>query len=490
MLIVLQLDTLEGNILEVLNLLRSTRNMLAPISGIHPELLACIPDFWRRDDRSQDVIALTHVCQIWREIFTSRSSLWTYFVCKDPNKTRVYLEWSKSSPIHVFLRKRNDLPFDDPSFELVSDAIGRLGSMIIDVPPEDFQGITDRLSRRAPLLESLEILINPGFWALPPAVIPPLPFDCDFSSLRDLHLRSICTDLPWRNMTSLVSFQLGRSSTSLTNLIDFLEGAPHLLEVTLYSTTLTGGAQIRRPVPLPRLKRFSLHDLKSPSALFDHLVIPVGVDLRMDSVLLQVKDYLPGTLENLGNLSKFNEICLRLSPYCTCIIQFTGPNGRANFKLQIPRASAAHITMRILGSLDVSKTGLLKLICSKPLCGDVLYDHLLRMSNLHTLTIFASHNLSSFLRILDPDRNPSNVLVCPKLENLISYIHRESNAQTMINMAAARMSRGSRLKSVRIISKVKLAPKMVLELRKHVFHLEYDSVVGFVNDGDVSDEED
>lgn len=128
------------------------------------------------------------------EIFTSCPSLWTYFVCKDPNKARVYLERFKSSPIHVFLRKPKGLPSKDPFFELVSDAIGRLGSLAIDVLPEDFRDITDHLSRSTPQLGCLEILINPQFWAL--SRIPPLLFGGDLSSLRDLHLCSIRTELP------------------------------------------------------------------------------------------------------------------------------------------------------------------------------------------------------------------------------------------------------------------------------------------------------
>ncbi|KAF9643191.1 hypothetical protein BDM02DRAFT_3104714, partial [Thelephora ganbajun] len=96
MCVVFQLDTLEHDALEVLRLLRSTRNTLAPINRIPPEVLTLIPDFWDRSDRGQDVIALTHVCRAWREIFTSHSSLWTDFDCMDSNKTRVYLERSKA----------------------------------------------------------------------------------------------------------------------------------------------------------------------------------------------------------------------------------------------------------------------------------------------------------------------------------------------------------------------------------------------------------
>ena len=63
--------------------------MLALINNIPPEILAPIPDFWNTDDRDHDVIALTHVCHAWREVFVSRSSLWADFDCLDEEKTPV-----------------------------------------------------------------------------------------------------------------------------------------------------------------------------------------------------------------------------------------------------------------------------------------------------------------------------------------------------------------------------------------------------------------
>ena len=63
-----------------------------------PEILALIPDFWDTHKRDQDTIALTHVCRAWREVFVSQTSLWTRFDCLNGEKTRTYLERSKSSP--------------------------------------------------------------------------------------------------------------------------------------------------------------------------------------------------------------------------------------------------------------------------------------------------------------------------------------------------------------------------------------------------------
>ena len=59
-------------------------------------------------------------------MFTSRSSLWTNFDCEDVEKTRVYLERSKSSPIKVWLDRDYVLFLHDPFLQIVPRAVGRL----------------------------------------------------------------------------------------------------------------------------------------------------------------------------------------------------------------------------------------------------------------------------------------------------------------------------------------------------------------------------
>ena len=105
-----QVDILEQDAFKVLRRIRSLKNGISPINRIPPEVLALVPDFWEAYRREKDVIALTHVCRAWREVFTSRSSLWTDFYCTDIDKTRVYLKHSKLSPIEVWLDRRTSAP--------------------------------------------------------------------------------------------------------------------------------------------------------------------------------------------------------------------------------------------------------------------------------------------------------------------------------------------------------------------------------------------
>jgi hypothetical protein len=97
-------------VVDILNLLRSWKDRPAPINRIPPEILSLIPDFLDGPQKNRCVITLTHVCRAWREIFTSRSTLWTDFRCNSASKTKVYLERSKSSPINVSLRRHGSMP--------------------------------------------------------------------------------------------------------------------------------------------------------------------------------------------------------------------------------------------------------------------------------------------------------------------------------------------------------------------------------------------
>ena len=136
---------------------RSRKNDLAAINRIPPEVLALIPDFWSWDTRIRATVALTHVCQAWRKIFTSRSALWTDFDCENMDKTLVYLDRSGSSPIRVRLERDKELSPNDPFLQIVPHVTARLKSMTIRATPRDLQEITAHLSHSTLLLESLAI---------------------------------------------------------------------------------------------------------------------------------------------------------------------------------------------------------------------------------------------------------------------------------------------------------------------------------------------
>ena len=93
------------------------KNIFVPINTIPYEVLSTIPDYWVDGDpmdnntadygmaanntADRNLITLTHVCHNWRELFISRPSLWTNLDCTNVEKTRVYIERSKSCLLKV-----------------------------------------------------------------------------------------------------------------------------------------------------------------------------------------------------------------------------------------------------------------------------------------------------------------------------------------------------------------------------------------------------
>ena len=131
--------------------------MLAPINRIPPEILSLVPDFLDPEDQDEDVIVLTHVCRAWRKVFVSQSSLWTSFHCVDEEKTRVYFERSKSSPISLSLARSERISHWDPLFQIIPHATGRLKSVFVEGASAYMQVLTSHLSHPAPLLQHLSI---------------------------------------------------------------------------------------------------------------------------------------------------------------------------------------------------------------------------------------------------------------------------------------------------------------------------------------------
>ena len=251
--------------MEVLRLIRYRRNRFAPINQVPPEILTLIPDFWNEDVRDRATIALTHVCRAWREIFISRTSLWTDFYCGDMDKTHVSLDCSGSSPVNTWLERYQGPPPHDPPLQVIPHAIARLKSVVIHGRPENILAVTAQLSHPAPLLESLRIEVDGWHDQYHGPAIATTLFNGDFSSLHDLCLHGVWTELPWRNMVNLTSFKLVyklRGGTSVMQLLDFFESAPRLFDVELTFAAPTNGVQNGRLVSLAHLGKLFI-DRKS-----------------------------------------------------------------------------------------------------------------------------------------------------------------------------------------------------------------------------------
>ena len=500
-----QVDILEREAFEVLRLIRSMKNRVAPINRIPPEVLILLPDSWGTDCKRKGIIALTHVCQTWREIFISRSSLWTDFDCMDIDKTQIYLERSKSSPINVLLKRTPNLLPYDLFFWILPHTIGRLKSLSINGNPSNIRDITARLSFPAPLLEDLSICGGSDFFPLRNPTLTSTLFNGDLSSLRTLYLQCVRTELPWRNMDNLTSFTLCDTSPgniTVMHLLDFFENAPRLCKIRLYTIRLhtvtpASDAQNGRLVSLTRLKRMCIIDSGPSSLLLDHLLIPVGASLTTQVVLRGplIEDHLPRSLDNLRNLSGFTKIRLFTVGWPPRV-ELSGPNGQVTMA-PISQTDTSCMVLESLVQFGVSKVRRLEINYDETLSRDLVYRMLLATEDLCTLVLSHCYNPHGFIAALCPNINSPEVVACPKLEELIltfSINGGTFNLKDVIGMGAARALGGSRLRTVRIVDgQDALDPGDVLELKKHVMHVEYgpkvDEVGGY-NFSDDDDEED
>ena len=390
-------------------------------------------------------------------------------------KADAYLERSNSSPVNLYLRRDEGLLPHDSFFHIIPLAIGRLKSLTIEGTRENLQDITAHLTRPAPLLEELSICGGShGVLNSNPMLTPTL-FDGDLSSLRELALECVRTELPWRNMTNLTWFLLcNTSSVSMQQLLDFLESAPHLRDVDILGTPISG-TQYGRVVSLACLKRMSITS-GLPPILLDHLLIPTGAELTTQVKLpgLLIKDHLPRSLDNLKNFSAFTKIQLsgrRLYRH----IQFSGPNGRVEMIAEISQVDETRETSMLfecLAQFDTSKTIHLEIDYGGSPSSDHPHRALLPMKDLLTLTLSLCASPQIFIYALDPTVGSSGVLVCPKLEEIIIEHRGEFDIESILRVAAARASRGAKLKLVRIVTRGGVAEIDASELKKHVLHVE------------------
>ena len=419
------------------------------------------------------------MCRAWRDIFTSRSTLWSNLDCDDIDKTLVYLNRSGSSPINVQLKGHGDLSPRDPFFQVIPQTIARLKSVAIYGSSGNVQMATAQLSLPAPLLESLTIEAKCECSPQRGPVIPDTLFDGDLSSLRELCLQCICTELPWRNMINLTSFTLGYTSpgdSSVERLLDFFESAPGLRKIQLHLAAPTTGAQRGKSVTLACLKKMDVVGGGPITLLLDHLLIPVSAKFAGPL-------RLPSPLAGLWELSGFR-VCVHVREVCPTI-RFGGPGGRINMVPMNPRVTNTCRVPENLALLDPSNVERLRLTGGDPMLryGRGVRQVLFSMKYLRALTISQSGYISHFITSLN------DIDVCPVLEELVLDFRTDGgkpDIQRMMSMAATRASMSVRLNSVRIVTRDKSLQAYASRLEIYIPHVE----CGENDDVDDSDEED
>ncbi|KAF9780873.1 hypothetical protein BJ322DRAFT_287211 [Thelephora terrestris] len=479
--------TLEHDALQVLSLIRSVKNTFAPINKVPPDVLTLIPDYWEDSDMDQNLISLTHVCRSWREIFTLRPSLWARLDCTDVDKTRVYIERSRSFPLAVYISDDEDDSRWEEPFLLVVPHINRIKTLsVVAVTSQVIPVLVKNLSCRLPFLE--EIVFDMEDYPLPDEL-----FNGDLSTVRELSLGGVLTSLPWKNMSNLTTFTLHgipKDAILLTQMLNFFESAPHIRDVHLHdSIPSSSDAPVERVVCLPHLEKLEIIAQPAHSILLNHLSIPAGASLSLEFSFSggesPIPSYLPKSSDGLLNLSHITLINLFFG-LGKRFVRLKGPSG----ELQIlgnwtrgddkPNTGTGSFLRSLRSQFDLSgcRWLVIQRCCFKPPSGSVtasiVYNTLLSLKNLSSLTLVRCHNLN-FILALNPKENPSGTLLCPKLEEITLYIKDPDDLRVdeLLGMVKGRASRDAKLSVIMVVSTGTLAPtKDVFQLRKHVSHVE------------------
>jgi len=440
-------------VLEVLGLVQSMKNNLAPINRIPPDVFFLIPEYLDGDDDDDDdddqnLIAMTHVCRSWRELLITRPSLWTRLYCENTDRTRVYIERSKSAPLELFLYGGGDRTYLEEAFLSVVPHIGRLKSLCIEGD------------------------IDLG----------------NLSSLCSLRLVGVVTHPPRRNMSNLTTFTFSRVpevKISIAQLLDFFEDAHHLRNIALYDSIPTSSdAPPGRVVSLPYLKNLTINAEAAHPVLLNHLHIPVGASLVLDFDLCNSEssllDFLPKTLRNLENVSSITSVNLSLgSP--KKLVRLDGQSGRLSMSGYwndwpgLPSPGFDHQIVHSLSCFDLSGTRMLAVSqYTPPMLVTVelsaTYRILSRMKDLRILALTQCNNIP-FILALNPDKNSSKCVLCPKLEKVVLYFKGLSsfNIEELMSMAKERASAGMKLSSIMFVVLDELVPRGgVFGLREYV----------------------
>ena len=468
---------LEEDALAVLNMARSIKNTFAPINRTPPEVLSLIPDYC---GKGEGPIKLTHVCRYWREILISRASLWTFLNCRNPYKTRVYIERSRGSPLEIFLTTHK---YHRNAFLLTVPHIDRLKALTLSGGSgHKLLKLIKHLGSSAPLLDKLEIIVQKSDVTIKNAL-----FGGNLSSLRELRLSRIHINLPWRDLSNLTTFDFRWvPGASVTQLLDCFEHAP-LREIWLIeSLPDSSDAPAERVVSLPHLRMLEISAKVAHSILLNHLLVPTGAFVVLQSEFNDrsppIPDHLPRSVDNLDNISHITSIGI----YSDMGIGmwFNGPSGGlyvggewsgSNF---IPAALDGRIFWP-LNNFRISTTERLAISqgCypEDPGAGESgAYQILLLVNNLRILRL-TDCIILSFVLALNPVRNASSTVVCPELEELvlIGYNQEEFFVHELLEMAKERAARGAKLSAISIISSQEFISRGVLDLEDYASRVEH-----------------
>ena len=224
--------------------------------------------------RDEDLTTLTHVYYRWRKILISCPSLWTCLDCKNVDKTCVYLKRSKASALKIRLGE-----YLDEAFHLTIPYLGQLGSLSLLGSPDHLLNLTTHFESHAPLLKTLSLTVA----STRNLVLQDSIFGGNLSSLHELYLNGVITNLAWEDMSNPRTFDFSyvpSDKIPITQLLHFFEHAPLLRKIRLYEALPDfSDVPLGRMVPLPNLNSLVIRAHQAHTIVTNHSSIPTGATI-------------------------------------------------------------------------------------------------------------------------------------------------------------------------------------------------------------------
>ena len=400
------------------------------------------------------------------------------------DKTRTYIQRSKSSPLELSLKNREGASYLDEATLLVVPHIRRLKSLTVHA--NVLPSVLRNCCCHAPPLEKLGVCVagpkNPVLDSAPP--------NGDLSSLGTLCVRGVITHLPWRNLRNLRVFTLASRppGRSVTQLLDILESAPLLHTVDLEdSVPDSSDAPPERIVPLCYLKTFTLSADPPHPILLNHLSIPVGASMISWIVFSgeesPLPDYPPEGSPNFRNLSCITSINLSFR-VIRKFMRLSGPSGSLHLFAYWEGEGETDLSSyivdhRVLCSLSPPiLSGAQRLSVSK-----YRHSHPTKSRRLSGFSGPLLCEQSSKAHLDQMPHPPFHSHLEPRRKLVQTHVvservlYNESPYhffnEHLVNMAKNRASRGAKLSSISIVGLGGSVPgREMLKLRGHVVYLE------------------
>ena len=165
--------------LSAVQVLRQQLNGLAPISSLPPEIMLNIFCFVKSvSDHAPEWTKVSHVCTYWRKVAVNAPGLWCTPPLGNLPWTAEMLERSKQ--LDIALDIDTDCSSQDKEHASYKEAFRHTArirhiSLIFSFTTEWWRWIVDNLPMSAPRLETLLIVIDQGYTAIPENVLVDVP---------------------------------------------------------------------------------------------------------------------------------------------------------------------------------------------------------------------------------------------------------------------------------------------------------------------------